>query len=153
MMMRSLLAAAFLAFSLVAQAADLPDPTITPGAVMTLDADKVCVPGYAGSVRHVTQGTKRAAYKRYGLPYNDRSRCAEGAEVDHLVSLQLGGSNDISNLWPQNYCGKWNAHKKDRLEGKLHRLVCDGKMSLAEAQRLIAKDWIKAYRKYMEVKR
>jgi hypothetical protein len=147
--MRYLLAAAFLAFSLVAQAADLPDPTITPGAILTTDAAIVCVPGYAGSVRHVTKATKRAAYKRYGLPYNDRSRCAEGAEVDHLVSLQLGGSNDISNLWPQAYCGKWNAHKKDLLEGRLHYLVCKGKIPLAEAQEAIAKDWIKAYRKYM----
>lgn len=131
--------------------ADLPNPTLTPGAVLTTDAATVCIKGYASRTRNVPASRKQAVYRRYGLPYNDRSTCIEGAEVDHLVSLQLGGSNAIENLWPQSYCGNpWNAHVKDRLEGKLHRMVCDGEISLQEAQRAISKDWIKAYRKYME---
>ena len=32
---------------------------------------------------------------------------------------------------------------------KLCRLVCEGKVALAEAQREIATDWIAAYRKYV----
>lgn len=132
-----------------ALAADLPNPILTPGVVLTTDVAEVCVPGYAGNVRNVSAAKKRAVYKRYGLPYNDRSKCVDGAEVDHLISLQLGGSNDIRNLWPESYCGTWNAHVKDRLENHLHRMVCDGEISLREAQRIIAKDWIEAYRKYL----
>ena len=81
--------------------------------------------------------------------YNDRTRCREGYEVDHVISLQIGGSNDIENLFPQLYCGKWNAHKKDLLEGRLHYLVCKGRLTLPEAQEAIRTDWIKAYKKYM----
>ena len=36
--------------------------------------------------------------------------------------------------------------QKDRLENRLHKLVCAGKMPLAQAQYLIAKDWVGAYR-------
>jgi hypothetical protein len=41
--------------------------------------------------------------------------------VDHLIPLELGGSNDIANLWPQSYVTVWNAHMKDRLENRLNR--------------------------------
>lgn len=44
-----------------------------------------------------------------------------GCEVDHLISLELGGANAIENLWPQPFDGKWNAHVKDRLELRLHK--------------------------------
>jgi hypothetical protein len=72
-------------------------------------------------------------------------------EVDHLISLELGGSNDIKNLWPESYRTEpWNAHVKDKLEDRLHDLVCAGRISLAEAQRAIATDWIAAYRRFAE---
>jgi hypothetical protein len=29
-------------------------------------------------------------------------------------------------LWPQPYGGEWSAHDKDRLECKLHHMVCKG---------------------------
>ena len=38
---------------------------------------------------------------------------------------------------------------KDKLENKLHKLVCDGAIDLKVAQRAIATDWIEAYRKYV----
>lgn len=69
-------------------------------------------------------------------------------EVDHLIPLELGGSNRISNLWPERLDGEWNAHEKDELEGRLHRLVCAGKVDLETAQRAIATDWIAAYKEY-----
>jgi hypothetical protein len=37
---------------------------------------------------------------------------------------------------------------KDELERLFHRLVCDGKIELATAQREIASDWISAYKRY-----
>lgn len=69
-------------------------------------------------------------------------------EVDHLIPLELGGSNRETNLWPELYDIEWNAHVKDRIESRLHKLVCSGAVDLETAQKAIAADWIAAYRKY-----
>jgi len=73
-------------------------------------------------------------------------------EIDHLIPLELGGSNNASNLWPQSYVSPWGAHIKDELENTLHRLVCAGNLSLPVAQHAIQSDWIAAYHKYVEGK-
>jgi hypothetical protein len=39
-----------------------------------------------------------------------------------------------------------NAQVKDRLEGKLHELVCTGQLDLKTAQDAIASNWIEAYK-------
>ena len=44
---------------------------------------------------------------------------------------------------------RWNAHVKDKLEHRLHELVCQGKLDLPTAQHDIAADWIGAYKKYV----
>jgi hypothetical protein len=70
-------------------------------------------------------------------------------EVDYLITPELGGATDIRNLWPEPYQDTvWNAHVKDQLEDRLHRMVCRGDLDLATAQRDISTDWIAAYRKY-----
>jgi hypothetical protein len=72
-------------------------------------------------------------------------------EIDHLIEIALGGSNDIKNLWPQSLdeTKPWNAKVKDRLERRLHQLVCiDRALSLHDAQEAIASDGVAAYRKY-----
>jgi hypothetical protein len=140
----ALLAAA--AFSTPAPAGDLPDPALTPGAVLATDSAAVCTPGYARSVRHVSGKVKAAVYREYGIAHH-----ASGEyEVDHLISLELGGSNDIRNFWPQSYRTEpWNAHVKDKLEDTLHMLVCAGKLSLPDAQKAIAGDWISAYKRWV----
>ena len=133
----AMLAAALTALS--AFAGDLPDHRLTPGAILTTDATTVCVPGYAHLVRNVSAATKRAVYAEYGIA----SHRPGEYEVDHLVSLELGGSNSIANLWPESYWTQpWNAHVKDKVENKLHELVCAGRLSLNEAQREIATNWI-----------
>lgn len=122
-----------------------PDPRLTPGAVLPVTAEQVCQLGYAKSVRHVDGKTKARVYREYGIDRN-----AGFYEIDHLISLSLGGSNDIRNLWPESYdTTPWNAEAKDTLEDRLHKLVCDGTISLAEAQHAIASDWIAAYKKYV----
>jgi hypothetical protein len=88
---------------------------------------------------------KRQAYSEYGIA----SHRPGDYEVDHLISLELGGSNSLRNLWPQSYRTRpWNAHVKDRLENELHAEVCAGKIPLKTAQRDIARNWIAAYKKY-----
>lgn len=129
----------------------LPDPSLTPGKIVVdATAKDVCRRGYARSARHVTRGERKRVFAAYGLPGgNHTGYCsgAEGCELDHLVSLELGGSNDTANLWPEPYAGPWNAHVKDRLGNRLHKMVCDGRIGLAEAQRQEAQDWIGAYRR------
>ena len=71
-------------------------------------------------------------------------------EIDHLISLELGGSNSIRNLWPQSYITQpLNAHIKDELENKLHALICSGQLPVEQAQQEIAQDWVAAYQKYI----
>lgn len=124
----------------------LPDPSKTPGIVLpNVNERIVCTPGYAKSKRDVSQGMKNRVFELYGLTGNETK-----FEVDHLVSLSLGGGNNIDNLWPQAYTSEpWNAHDKDRLEFKLYRLVCTGKISLKEAQDAIRGNWIESYAKYI----
>ena len=75
-------------------------------------------------------------------------------EVDYLVTPELGGAEDIRNLWPQPYeATLWNAHVKDALEDRLHEMVCSGEIDLATAQHDIATDWISAYKKYFHTDR
>ena len=70
-------------------------------------------------------------------------------EVDYLITPDLGGSGSLRNLWPQPYTARWNAREKDKLERRLHQLVCVGAVDIATAQREIAADWIRAYKKYV----
>jgi hypothetical protein len=125
-------------------AVDVPDPRLTPGAALTTSIARVCTPGYASRVRNVPESEKDAVYARYGVahvPYRH--------EVDHLISLELGGSNAIANLWPEPYAGRWGARTKDVLEDRLHDLVCGGRLRLAYAQRIEADNWVAAYRRYV----
>jgi hypothetical protein len=127
-------------------ALDLPDPAKTPGDVLTTDTSAVCTPGYTKTVRNVPAEIKKQVYRNYGIISHKPGEY----EVDHLVSLELGGSNSIRNLWPESYITKpLNAHVKDKLENKLHELVCNGSVSIVEAQRAIAENWIDAYKKYV----
>jgi hypothetical protein len=153
-MIRAVAIAAALLIAAPVFAADLPDPDLTPGATRDgVTAADLCPVAHTAKVRNVTAALKRQVYERYGLAGNHTGYCAagpEGCEVDHLVSLELGGANDIENLWPQSYDGSpWNAHVKDRLENTLHKLVCAGTITLDEAQTEIRGDWTAAYRKYL----
>ena len=54
-------------------------------------------------------------------------------EVDHLVSLELGGSNDIANLWPELASPKPGFHEKDKVENYLHAQVCSALLAAGTA--------------------
>jgi hypothetical protein len=64
----------------------------------------------------------------------------------------LGGNpTSAHNLWPEPWSGTFGAHAKDKLENKLHALVCSKKLALSQAQREIAQDWVSAYKHYFDV--
>ena len=121
---------------------NLPDLTCTPGAVIaSATKDQICVSGYSRTVRHVPVAEKDAVYAEYGIP----SHVPGEYEVDHLISLELGGSNDIANLWPEAANPTPGFHQKDAFENELHAKVCAGTISLAEAQKEIASNWLQYY--------
>ena len=73
-------------------------------------------------------------------------------EEDYLVPIGLGGApDDPANLWPEprQPADGWGADRKDELEAVLNRLVCEGRLPLAEAQAEIARDWIAAYLRFV----
>lgn len=122
----------------------LPDPRCTPGStdpyVNQGDIQTtICVPGYTKTVRPPSSQTDRfkyrIAYPAYGIAFSTRT------ELDHLVSLELGGSNDASNLWPEQ---PPTPNAKDKVENALHAAVCSGKVTLQAAQQAIARNWVTA---------
>ena len=104
--------------------------------------DQICVSGYSKSVRNVPESEKNQVYLEYGIT----SRQTGEYEVDHLISLELGGSNDISNLWPEAAQPTPGFHEKDKVENYLHAQVCSGKITLQEAQLRIANNWEEFYK-------
>jgi 5-methylcytosine-specific restriction endonuclease McrA len=58
----------------------------------------LCVPGYTKKVRNVPAEMKREVYEEYGITSHESG----DYEVDHLIPLELGGSNSIKNLWPES---------------------------------------------------
>jgi hypothetical protein len=120
----------------------LQDKACTPGAIFAgVTKAQVCVSGYSASVRDVSESTKNAVYAEYGIT----SHTTGQYEVDHLVSLELGGSNDIANLWPEAANPTPGFHQKDVIENELHNEVCNGTISLTTAQDEIASDWLAIY--------
>ena len=137
--------------------AALPNPRLTPGAIDPRGTqsnlrETVCRRGgYTRSVRppeSYTEPLKRRLIAEYG--YTDRRMY--DYELDHLVPLSVGGApSDPRNLWPEPHhvLGGWGSYAKDRLELRLHDMLCRGEISLAAAQQAFAGNWITAYQQYV----
>ena len=125
----------------------LPDPRCTPGSIDPAVTQgnihsTICVSGYTKRVRPPESQTETfkfdVAYPAYGTPSGEKT------ELDHLVPLELGGSNDATNLWPES---PPTPNPKDKVENALNAAVCDGRVKLAAAQAAIAADWLTAEKK------
>lgn len=120
----------------------LQDLACTPGDIFpNVTKQQVCTSGYAGSVRNVPDSEKNQVYAEYGISHHTTGQY----EVDHLVSLELGGSNDISNLWPEAASPTPGFHEKDKTENYLNSQVCSGALTLQQAQVEIATNWLAVY--------
>jgi len=114
-----------------------PDPEFTPGTLCQ-DTDKY-FDGYryaehvAHCKRHVTKAMKLEIAKNYGVDEADFS----DYEFDHYLPLGIGGSTDVSNIWPQPID---EAKVKDKLENQLYEEMKDGDVSQADAVQQI-RDW------------
>lgn len=130
----------------------LPDPSCTPGVVnhaVTQATIKktICVPGWSTSQRpsvRVTEPEKRVSLRQYGYEFGTSLR---NYEYDHLIPLELGGApNDTRNMFDEPHHVMLNGNDegsfmKDKVENKLHALVCSGKMKLWEARKIMRTDW------------
>ena len=124
-----------------------PDKECTPGAIFeNITTEQMCVKGYSATVRNVPQSLKDTVYEMYNIPVAKR----KGYVIDHLISLQLGGTNEIPNLFPQKSTGEINSRTKDKIENFLKREVCKGNMTLKKAQKIIAEDWLEVLDDYNE---
>jgi hypothetical protein len=120
--------------------------TVNPAVTQTTIGTTICRAGWTSTVRppaSITQPEKFASMAAYGLRGSARDY-----EYDHLVPLELGGAvNDPRNLWPEpDYATSgFYRNPKDHLENALRRMVCRGRLTLAQAQRRIASNWVTAY--------
>lgn len=130
-----LLVASFIGLWLIGQYFDNPYNlgVKLPPNLLTQDKNVICVPGYASSVRNVPESLKKKVAQRDNKDWPPNGKYV----IDHKINLGIGGSNDISNLTSQE---TFEARMKDRVEVYLQNQVCDGKMSVKDAQREI-KDW------------
>ncbi len=126
----------------------VPDPRLTPGAVRPVTMNDVCEAHYSDDAGRLPATVKQAVLSEYGIT-GVQSEEGKEYELDYLISPQLGGSDDIRNLWPEPQSStQWNVETKDALEDRLHQLVCQGKLDISIAQRDLAADWVSAYKRY-----
>lgn len=128
-----------------------PDPRCTPGGVnpsVTLGVLRDAS-WRTRAVRNCasSEAQKHVAYRWYGIQKpRINSNQNQICELDHLVPLELGGSDGLGNIWPE--CGpdavtlnQRYFRQKDHVENYLAEEVKAGRMSLSQAQQGIARDW------------
>jgi hypothetical protein len=146
-----------------------PDPQLHPGGISPgLTSTDLCAPGFTTkSIRPPTSYTSRLKLLELGpggsiTAPNGKTYTVIGEnlpgnvsdyELDHLISLELGGNPvDPLNLWMQPWEKRGErfapasrgAESKDVVENRLHREICAGTISLLDAQQEISTDWTTA---------
>jgi hypothetical protein len=131
----------------------LPDPKCTPGAINTTVTQTVLrTPGFTTKCLRddvTSEEKKKTTYGFYGIKEPpDNEHANQTCELDHLISLELGGGDGLENIWPQ--CGPKGValddrffKRKDKVENFLAEIVKTGKMDLKAAQEGISTDWTK----------
>ncbi len=97
-------------------------------------SEAICTLGYARRHRNVPYRVRDHIYTAYGLARGHR----RGYVIDHLVPLELGGTNEPANLWPQP---RAESKRKDLDEGRLHDEVCSGRITLGAARAEMLRLW------------
>jgi hypothetical protein len=115
-----------------AQDALVPNRKLTPGKIAESDKDR----------GGVTLKMEQKVFARYRLPWSRRGEF----KVDHLIPPELGGADNIKNLWPQSVRSRpYGAERKGQLTEVLISRVRAGQLTLAQAQEQISRDWIDAF--------
>ena len=110
----------------------VPNPKLTSGRVARTDKER----------GGVTLKVEQKVFARYKLPWERRAEF----KIDHLIPTELGGADTIDNLWPQSVRAKpYGADRKELLVEVLLEKIRAGKITLAQAQEEISRDWIDAF--------
>ena len=129
----------------------VPDANCTPGAINpTVTIEVLRDPRFTTRCTRdaaTPEAEKAATYEWYNLPRpTANSGETQTCELDHLISLELGGADTLDNIWPQ--CGPPGValpqrffKEKDTVENFLAMQVRAGRMDLSAAQQGIAADW------------
>lgn len=111
------------------------DPRVTQDNI----GSTICVKGYTATVRpplSYTAPIKRRLWTELGKPGK-----LSDYELDHNVPLEVGGApEDLANLWLEPIV---QARRKDKVENRVHTLVCNGTITLAAGQQCFITDWRK----------
>jgi len=111
----------------------LPDHRFTPGAIAVANVADICLPFYSRRhARNVSTQLKHRVYVEYFGAYR------RGYVIDHLVPREIGGADDIRNLWPQP---RGESKIKDAIENRARFEVCGQGRPLGDAQRAFMRDW------------
>lgn len=139
---------------------DLPDSNLSPGVARDdLSLAQICATSWGHDKRLVSEAMKKHVMDEYHMT---AASCPSGKiEIDHIVSRQLGGADDVRNLFPQCYevevpgkkpseTPEFGAHKKDRLEDDFGKRIClpptdPNYLPLETARNALKTNWIAAY--------
>jgi hypothetical protein len=115
--------------SVVADAVRTPG-VVNPKVTQENIRSTICKRGWTATIRppvEYTNTLKRRQMRAYG-----ETGPLSAYQEDHLISLELGGDpTDPRNLWPEPYP---RASAVDQIENELNARVCDGSLSLRDAQ-------------------
>jgi hypothetical protein len=124
-----------------AQSAAMLDERVTQQSI----ADTICRPDYADAVSppfDVMMEHKQRLLTERGIGADDSTDYA----LDRRVPVLLGGSPDApANLDLLPWAGTRGERRKARFVVHLKRCVCEGKLSLSDAQTAIVGNWSAAY--------
>jgi hypothetical protein len=113
----------------------LASPARTPGVLnpnvtQANIRSTICRRGWTATIRppvSYTNALKVKQMRQYG-----ETGSPSDYQEDHLISLEMGGSpTDARNLWPEPYP---RAAEMDQIENQLNSEICDGQLTLAQAQ-------------------
>jgi hypothetical protein len=80
----------------------IPDITISPGHICTIDNPDFQEFRYNENIpyckRNVSKSRKSKIYEIYKISIKDKANFT----IDHIIPLSLGGSNSNLNLWPEH---------------------------------------------------
>lgn len=120
-----------------AEITGVTNPAVTQANIQTT----ICTTGYTATIRPTA--TYTTSLKQMQMSQFNFIGSTADYEEDHFISLELGGNpTDPKNLWPEKYP---TARNKDQVEDFLHTEVCNGSITLAEAQKAITTDWYAIY--------
>jgi hypothetical protein len=133
---------------------------VNPDVTQANIADTICNSGWTATIRPTVSYTNALKREQLAAP-RFKDKAPSYYEEDHFIALELGGHpRDPKNLWPELWGtpatpltsrGPFPPHlvgakAKDATEKALNKAVCDGSLTLQEAQHIIASDWFKYYR-------